>query len=158
MRVFGKRPRRLGRRDSHRPGRRDVHVIPVQADVEFHVFWKKLEIGRGPTASLYVLGDEVLRVDCFGDGLGHLHAELLQRERAAPRLYLSEPTQEAQVDRAVFELTRNLAYYLERNPRRAIRRFEIDPEALGRACHEARGRMLGFLAANPELRAAPPPP
>ncbi len=35
-------------------------------------------VGPGPGASVYVLGDEVMRFDCFGSDLGHYHFNVRQ--------------------------------------------------------------------------------
>lgn len=152
MRLRAKRPRKLGRIGDAYPARRDVASIPVQPEVELRVCWKQLEIGHGPAASLFVLGDEVLRFDCFGAGRGHYHAELVQPERATGRIYFPERSVEEQIERSLFELTRNLAYYLQRNPRRDVRRFCVDPAALEQACAEARRRMLAYLETVDALR------
>jgi hypothetical protein len=141
----GRRPKKLGDLEHVFRARHDVVRIAVQPEVVLEVCWKDLELGRGPAASLFVLGDEVLRFDCFGPGRGHYHAELLQKERSPGRLELPEPTAAAQVERTFFELTHNLGWYLGRNPRRAIRRFSIDPAAIEKSCAEARGHLLGWV-------------
>ena len=145
LRGTHKRPKKLGHADHDFRARRDTVRLVVQPDVLLEVCWKDLAAGRGPAASLFVLGDEVLRFDCFGRDLGHYHAELVQPERAERRLYFPEATVEEQVERALFELTRNLDYYLQRNPRREIRHLAVDRAGLEKACAEARVRLLGYL-------------
>lgn len=42
------------------------------------VYWVSEPVGPGPGASVYVLGDEVMRFDCFGSDLGHYHFNVRQ--------------------------------------------------------------------------------
>ena len=109
--------------------RKDLVRYPVQDHVCLTVFWKVLDIGRGPAASLYVHGFEVLKFDCFGGHQGHYHVALRGDEGASEfRLLLPEPTVEQQIDRMWFELTANLDYYLQRNPDPRVRKTRVAPE------------------------------
>lgn len=111
--------------------RHDLKRIPLADDAFIDVFWKALPIGRGPAASVVVHDQEVLRFDCFGPGKGHLHASFFQQTLAPElRLFFSEPTIRQQIDRAAFEVTRNLYYYTQRSPYAAVRRFRVDDERL----------------------------
>ena len=132
--------------------RSDVEWIRVQPDVALKVYWKVLPIGKGPAVSLYAFEFQVLRFDCFGarDGLCHL---LLGWPSPAneDRIWLPEPNATAQVERTMFELTKNVTYYLQRHNDERVRRLLLESEAWDDACTRAREKMLYFLRTVPEL-------
>lgn len=139
------------------PARRDVVTYEVQPGVGLSVFWKVLEIGRGPALSLFCHGQELLKFDCFGPGHGHFHVELTAPgPTRRQRLEFFENDPATQIDRSVFELTRNLEYYLQRHPWRRVRETRIDREAMARACEQARARH--YLETVPELNDPAPAP
>ncbi|HKW91653.1 MAG TPA: hypothetical protein VJX92_07120 [Methylomirabilota bacterium] len=78
----------------------------------FEVFWKVLDIGRGPAVSRFIRDTEVMKFDCFGEGRGHVHIDFGRTRHltalAHHRLYLGEKTVEEQIDRTIFELRMNL--------------------------------------------------
>lgn len=126
--------------------RHDLQRIPISDDAFIDVFWKALPIGRGPAASVVVHDQEVLRFDCFGPGKGHLHASFFQQAPAPElRLFFSEPTICQQIDRAAFEVTRNLPYYTQRSPYAAVRRFRIDDEQLRLAGDQMRTILADYI-------------
>lgn len=126
--------------------------IDVQPGVYFVVFWKDIAFGKGPAVSLFVHDFEVLRFDCYGPGKGHYHAATFADSKAKQdRLLLFEDTAPEQIERAIFELTRNLDYYLERNPKRSVRTIVIDRDKLATACEMVRGRLHHFLETVPNL-------
>jgi len=140
------RQRRTGR-DLHksRPDRQDVARTEVTEDVVIDVFWKILPIGRGPALSLYVLGHEVLKFDCFGRDEGHFHAEFILPEGAAEnRIFMGEPTVAGQIDRTLYELERNVSYFLERHPHADVRRFRFPTDPVTRLLPSLRERMLKY--------------
>ncbi len=52
----------------------DRRKISPQEDVELWIYWRNAAYVRyGPSASLFVLREEVLRLDCYGGSLGHMH-------------------------------------------------------------------------------------
>ena len=105
---------RFEKHPQFRSARQDLHRIPITGHAFIDVFWKKLPIGRVPAASVVIHNQEVLRVDCFGPGKGHLHASLFQQVPAPElRLFFPETTIREQIDRSVFEVTRNLYYYTQ---------------------------------------------
>ena len=53
--------------------RKDVEIIPIQPNLELVVYWKVLQVGRGPALILQAYGKEVLKFDCFGRDDGHFH-------------------------------------------------------------------------------------
>lgn len=134
------------------PDRRDVRRLAINDQAELHVFWKVLTRGRGPAFSLFVWGDEVMRLDCFGEGEGHYHTQFYCPDTPKrTRMHFFETTASAQVERAMFELTRNLDYYLQRHPRKCVRKIEIAQDVLKSACVQGEMIAKGYLANVPEL-------
>ena len=132
--------------------RRDVEWIRVQPDVVLKVYWKVLPIGKGPAISLYVFEFQVLRFDCFGATDGHFHLLLgWPSPTSEDRIWLPEPNATAQVERTMFELKKNVDYYLQRHNDERVRRLRLEPETWSAACTRARDRMLHFLCSVPEL-------
>lgn len=132
--------------------RRDLRRIDVQRDVALVVYWKVLAIGRGPSVVLEVHGREVLRFDCFGPRAGHYHVASADDGRSwRRRVYLGEPSREAQVDRACHELATGAAGFLERGRASGVRAPRLDPTALARAAAEAASTMHHFLRTVPEI-------
>ena len=133
--------------------RNDIQRYEIQPGAYLVVFWKVLKIGRGPAVSLYVHGEEVLKIDCFGEGKGHYHVNARQWRRQLPgivqRLYLPETTVEAQVERAVFELQRNTSVYLQQNDDPRIRRVVLDPIRLREATERMKTTMLEYMRKVP---------
>jgi hypothetical protein len=132
--------------------RHDVEWIHVQPDVDLEVYWKVLPIGKGPAVSLYALGFQILKFDCFGARDGHFHLFLgWPSPTTEDRIWLSEPSALAQVDRAIFELKRNAPYYLQRHNDERVRFLHLEPASWSAACTQARDKMLHFLRSVPEL-------
>jgi hypothetical protein len=128
----------------------DLHVIDIQANVRLEIYWANRELGPGPGACLFVLGDEILRLDCFGPaGLGgHYHINPRQVELSSPkpaRLFFPRGSHEEHVERAAFELERNLAAALAMNRDARIRRVEVDRARLTEASRDMRRVMLAML-------------
>ena len=63
----------------------------------------------GPRASFFVLGDEVLRFDCFKGAAAHYHIHLKQVAftGGVARFYFPPGSYKQHADRAAFELERN---------------------------------------------------
>lgn len=155
------RPRRIGwkpymRRTGSLSGcyhssqnRQDVRVHPVQPKMEILSYWLDARIGgggTGPCLSVYCYGFEVLRFDCFGSGAGHFHiTAFMPWVSRAGRFWFSEQAVEAQIERALFELTHNIETYLRLNPRRRVRRMRVDPAAMTTACQEVRAALMSHL-------------
>jgi hypothetical protein len=132
--------------------RSDVEWIHVQHCVDLKVYWKILPIGKGPAVSLYVFGFQILRFDCFGATDGHFHLLLGWPTPASEdRIWLPEPNATAQVERAMFELTKNVTYYLQRHNDERVRALQLEPADWSTACTRARDKMLHFLCSVPEL-------
>jgi hypothetical protein len=132
--------------DVYRRDRRDVRRIDGGPGLEFEVFWKKITgVGRGPACSVVVAGEEVLRLDCFGPGDGHLHADFFMlAPEGEERLFFGEDTVPAQIERAVFEIKRNLPYYTARSRWPPARDFKADPVRLEAALAQVRTTLLEF--------------
>jgi hypothetical protein len=132
--------------------RRDVEWIAVQPDVDLKVYWKTLAIGKGPAVSLYVFEFQVLRFDCFGASDGHYHLFLgWPSPTSEDRIWFPEPNATAQVERTMFELTKNVTYYLQRHNDERVRSLRLESEAWSTACTRVRDKMLHFLSSVPEL-------
>ena len=132
--------------------RHDVEWIRVQPDVDLKVYWKILPIGKGPAVSLYAFGFQILRFDCFGVRDGHYHLLLGWPSPAdEERIWLPEPNATTQVERTMFELTRNVHYYLQRHGDERVRRLHLEPATWATACTHVRDKMLHFLCSVPEL-------
>ena len=134
------------------PDRRDVRRLVINEKLELHVFWKVLTRGRGPSFSLFACGDEILRLDCFGAGEGHYHAQFYCPETPTrSRLFFFEQTASEQVKRSVFEINSNLDYYLQRHPRKCVRQLQIDADILHDACQKGQLIAQSYLSEVPEL-------
>ena len=132
--------------------RRDVEWIHVQPDVDLEVYWKVLPIGKGPAISLYAFGFQILKFDCFGATDGHFHLFLgWPSSTGEERIWLPEPNVTAQVERTMFELTKNVTYYLQRHNDERVRALQLEPANWSAACTQARDKMLHFLCSVPEL-------
>lgn len=152
-RRFGRsHPARMGKKVRY-AGREGLAVFPLGEGAEMHVFWKVVAgIGSGPAFSIFVGEWELLRIDCFGPGAGHFHVAV-PRDWAAreDRIWMIETDRTAQIDRALFEMTRNLRYYQERHPDRRVRMAALDPGRVAAAAGEAAGIAKGFLRTVPEI-------
>jgi hypothetical protein len=142
---------RTGWEDQHdattAPRRRDRVRYEIGDAAYFEVFWKVLDIGRGPAVSLFIRDTEVMKFDCFGKGRGHVHIELrtgLLKALAHHRLHLGEKTVEEQIERTIFELRMNLPYYLERHGDARIRAFQPTAERLHEVTARVRETMLTY--------------
>ena len=132
--------------------RSDVEWIRVQPDVDLKVYWKVLPIGKGPAVSLYIFEFQILRFDCFGARDGHFHLFLgWPSPTSEDRIWLPEPNATAQVERTMFELTKNVTYYLQRHNDERVRHLRLESELWSTACTRARDKMLYFLCSVPEL-------
>jgi hypothetical protein len=137
--------RNWGRMRPEYESRNDFQSISVDEGVRVEVYWKKLKIGKGPAFSLFMLEEEILRIDCFGKGAAHLHAAFFLPGEGENRLWMPESSLEEQIDRACFELRRNYRYYQARIPNPNIRALKIDSQKMESASQRAHEIMNGFL-------------
>ena len=138
----------------------DVMWIKVDEGLSIATCWSDVPgVGSGPSASVYAGDAEVLRLDCFGDDRGHMHVNPLQSEFPSypevPRFFFSPGDRAAHVDRASFELVRNLRAALASNALARIRRTPVDPEKLrvaAGAMHERMLKLVDVHSASPRAR------
>lgn len=138
---------KLGIRDQRNLIRQDVETIPVQPNVNLIVYWKVLQVGKGPALILKAHGKEVLKFDCFGRGDGHYHVA----PNYAERIFFEEQTASAQIERTSKELKEKAQFYLENQKEENIRIIKIDQEKLIHAIDLAKSKMIYFLKVIPEL-------
>ena len=128
----------------------DVVIYPIQDHAYLAVYWKDLPIGKGPCVSLYVHDKEILKFDCFGEDRGHYHTNLIQPipivNDPEGRIYFMERTVKEQIERSIFEIEKNISYYLKNNPYSRIKFFEIDRSRLETGCRQAKAKMLEYAA------------
>ncbi len=131
----------------------DRRKILPQEDVELWVYWSDVpNVGRGPSPSLSVLREEVLRLDCFGGSEGHMHLNPEQQRlsgRVGVRLYFQDGSRAEHVDRAAFELIANTDAALKSNGLSRVRNFPIDQNALADASNQMRLLMQELLERHP---------
>ena len=130
---------------AHTEDRREV-AVPEPFRLE--AYWLQVGDDEGPSYSLFYGDDEILRADCFGAN-GHLHyglAESRHRAPAEPRVYFPPVSRGDQVDRATFELARNVGYCTGLHRRRSVRTAPVDEEAFARAADEVGAHLHGLLA------------
>ncbi len=131
----------------------DRRKISPQQNVELWVYWSDVpNVGRGPTASLFVLREEVLRLDCFGGSEGHMHLNPEQQwffGRITARLFFQDGSRAEHVGRAAFELIANTDAALKFNILSRVRNFPIDQNALADASNQMRLLMQVLLERHP---------
>lgn len=128
-----------------------LKTIAIQDGVRLEVYWSVVEQGAGPCASLFVLDDEILRIDCFAGDNAHMHINPVQHNlplawHITPRIKFPRGDARAQIERGVFELTRNTPAALQMNQLARLRRFSINGQALKLAGDAMRAYMLELNA------------
>ena len=142
--------RRKGRPRTGDDNAMDQRVIHVQSDVRLEVYWNTNPLGPGPAMSLFVLDEEVLRVDCFGGKTGHMHINPVQvnlplRWEITPRYFFPPGSKKDHVERGVFELTTNTRAALQTNQLARIRKFVIERKNLIEASLQMKNYMNELL-------------
>jgi hypothetical protein len=133
----------------------ELRSIEVQEGVRLDVYWTVVAQGAGPCASLFVLDEEVLRLDCFAGSTAHMHLNPVQLNlplpwKISPRIAFPPGSAKAQIDRAVFELQMNTKTALQMNQLARLREFPIEREALAVASEEMKSYMLELAARRSE--------
>jgi hypothetical protein len=128
----------------------ELRTIPVQGGVRLEVYWTVVEQGAGPCASLFVLDEEVLRLDCFAGKHAHMHLNPVQLNlplpwKVTPRIAFPDASARAQIARAAFELEVNTQTTLQMNQRARIRGFFIEPAGLAAAAKQMQSYMLELV-------------
>ncbi len=129
----------------------ELRSIAVQDDVRLDVYWTVVAQGAGPCASLFVLDEEVLRLDCFAGSTAHMHMNPVQLNlplpwEITPRIAFPPGSAQAQIDRAAFELEMNTKTALQMNQLARLREFPIETEALAVAAKQMQSYMLELTA------------
>ncbi len=132
--------------------RQDACQIPISLQAYLEVFWKDLPHGTGPAVSLFIKNEEILRIDCFGPEVGHLHTGFFMPSSGECRLRLPEKDRAAQINRAVFEICHNWHYYQDRILIPSIRQYKLEQKQVEKAALEARELMFQFLREVPALQ------
>jgi hypothetical protein len=100
----------------------------------------------GPAACLVVHGFDIMRFDCLDYPLGHYHTAKPYpygiRRGLAGEIWLPEKTIEEQVERAIFELSRNSNHYLQSHSKRKVRNTHLNEQRLAEVCAEMKSKML----------------
>ena len=123
----------------------------VQDGVRLEVYWADATVGPGPGASLFVLGDEVLRFDCFGEqGLkGHFHINpeqvALTPGLTPARFFFPKGGYQDHIECAAFELEKNAPAALRMNRDPRLRRIQLDEAQLAKAAQDMRAGMFELL-------------
>jgi hypothetical protein len=129
--------------------RNDKQCFKVDDRVILSVFWKNIPIGCGPAICLFSHNKEVLKFDCFGPGKGHFHITTTHpwkwnNKGRETRLYFKEQQITDQIERSIFELDKNLHYYLQRHPDPRIRYHKINMRNYRETLDDAKMLMIKF--------------
>ena len=129
----------------------ELRSIAVQDGVYVDVYWTVVAQGSGPCASLFVLDEEVLRLDCFAGNGAHMHLNPVQLNlplpwEITPRIAFPPGNMEAQIERATFELETNTKAALQMNQLARFRKFPIKRAALAEAAKQMKSYMLELAA------------
>lgn len=151
----------LGQRWVRRKPRQDWVRNPMAPGVDLITYWLDEQIGgggTGPCMAVFCHGFEVLRFDCFGGTRGHFHITpfvpwTIFKSKYERRLQFREQTPKEQIEHALFEITENLDFYLQLNPRRSVRKVRVDLEVRRHVCAAAREQLHAHLANVPQLKA-----
>lgn len=130
------------------PGVAEWESLSLRPGVSLNVYWLSTEGRQGPAASLLIFGDEVMRFDCLGPGMGHMHLNLRQArglpKGTSARLYFREQVVAEQIERACFEIEHNLHYALALNVSARIRRLRFTSAEVQRAVMFLRAAMVAL--------------
>ena len=148
---------RLGRKRTASPHKgtleTDLRDFPLEQDARVRISWasrvREEEIGVvGPRIRLLVLGEEVLRLDCFGGKHGHWHINPNQVKLLGgrARLYYPQATREEHVERALFDLAHNAGAALRMSHVPGVRHFPLDEERIAGLVPILRSSLLDLIA------------
>ena len=128
--------------------KKDLVEYALGENVQLEVYWRNDKAGYGPAASVYAHGQEVLRLDCFGEakkhgGKGHCHINLKQTK---VRQWMYPPaTVKDHIEHAMSDLRQNLNYCLKTNTDEKIQQTNVDPEVLAPIVEQTKEKMMGFM-------------
>ena len=130
--------------------RRDVSDIHFQKDLKLTVYWKILEIGKGPSVIFSFRNKAIIRFDCFGKGDGHYHVYPDYN-----RIWFSEESALEQVHLTKAELKHSaqkyLDKYIENTDQAGHKQVRIDNSSFQTALNEMETMMIAFLNDIEEL-------
>ncbi len=133
--------------------RKRVTRFMIQEHVYLQAYWKAFGQGKGPAAILYLFGIETLKFDLYGRGKGHYHVNPNNPETGGANIvWMPEPDAAAQVERTLFELDRNLYFYLQRNVDARIRDLAINRDRLVEGLAWLKTQFDDMLENVPELK------
>ena len=129
----------------------ELRSFAVQDGVSLDVYWTVVAQGAGPCAALFVLEEEVLRLDCFAGNTAHMHLNPVQLNlplpwSVTPRIAFPPGNMETQIERATFELETNTKAALQMNQLARFRKFPIKRAALVEAAEQMKSYMLELAA------------
>ena len=128
----------------------DQRIILICDGAYLEVYWTEAPLGRGPCVSMFVLLEEVMRIDCLGGTAGHMHINPVQQSlivgwKTTPRMFFPPGDREHQIERAVFELIANTELALQTNQLARIRSFPIEKKSLEDASEKMKTMMNGLM-------------
>ena len=127
-------------------GRREVHRLQVQDDVYVDMFRLQEGTIRGPGASLFAKGEEVLRIACLGHGRGYYQVYPRQLKRwDIARHYFEEKTVDAQIDSAVGLLERDGQELLRAGPVSTLQEITLDAGGLTQLCRDLSAKLRAYV-------------
>lgn len=135
-------------KNNSNPVRKDEIKIPVQPNLELIVYWKDLNVGKGPAAILKAHGKEIMKFDCFGFNKGHYHVT----PHYGFRIYFTEHTSSEQIKRSGNELRRNAEKYLKLHEDKKVRSVKINQSIFNEKISEVEKKMTYLLHNVPQLK------
>ena len=125
--------------------RRDVVTLDLGNNSFLELYWKSVDLGRGPAVILNVQGYEIMRFDCFGNPGGHFHYQVTEwRRPSEQRMRLPELTAEDQIDRALVELRYTIRWVQDRHPLPRVRNTAHDSLKLHEVTENAREIVISY--------------
>jgi hypothetical protein len=126
----------------------DAVSVAVPDPYRLEAYWLRINGQEGPSFSLFLGDDEILRVDCLPED-PHVHYGLAESRKWRPvedRVYVTPGGYDELIDRAVFELAHNVGFCTGLHRERAVRRTPVDDAPFQVAADEV-GRHLRALVA-----------
>ncbi len=143
QRIASKAPSILGRRSD---GRNKVQRLQVQDGVCVETFRLQEGTINGPGASLFVKGEEVLRVACLGDGFGYYQVYPKKLKRwDIPRHYFKDTTVDAQIDSAVRLLECDSQELIRSGPLPELHEIALDAGHLAQFCRNLSQKLRAYV-------------
>lgn len=141
-------------RRSADPNKHSLQTRRINPGCELEIYWLDAALGSGPAASLYLLEDEVIRLDCL-DTNAHMHLNMKQARlipgASSARIWFPAGSFEDHINRAVFELAHNLDYAIKTNVSSRVRQQSPDPQELADAAKWMCFTMKRLVEENIEL-------